>query len=394
MAIFGPSESGAYSRADVERKRKLAEALRSDSFQAREPFGALAKALTGARSGFEDTQAAEGEKKGNQIMADLLKSGDWQGAMGSEWATPQNLAMASLLQGREWEVGDRNASWAREDARAAAAAAQPDWQTIESGGDILRYNAKDPNSRPEMFFDGPEAAVEPVVINGQLVNPQTGARIGDFRDEPKPGFRALTPEEKAAAGLPPDVPAQVGPDGKIDVISGGGAGATPPSGYRTTPEGDLQFIPGGPADPATKGADLTQAEQRNQQLATVIEPELATVEQNWAALTDAGNQLKDVDVGGSRPGRAFTTPEYQQAINSLSTIVASYLYSVSGATATDEEIRRQVDLLTPKIGESQESAANKLDRIKTYARAVTDAAGGAAAPPPASSGGWSVIGVE
>src|SRR5688572_27528299 len=99
MAIFGPSESGAYSRADVERKRKLAEALRSDSFQAREPFGALAKALTGARSGFEDTQAAEGEKKGNQIMADLLKSGDWQGAMGSEWANPQNLAMASLMQG-------------------------------------------------------------------------------------------------------------------------------------------------------------------------------------------------------------------------------------------------------------------------------------------------------
>jgi hypothetical protein len=182
MAIFGPSESGAYSRADVERKRKLAEALRSDSFQAREPFGALAKALTGARSGFEDTQAAEGEKKGDQIMADLLKSGDWQGAMGSEWATPQNLAMASLLQGREWEVGDRQEQWAREDARAAAAAsaaaaaaAQPDWEFFESGGDRYRYNAKDPNSTPSMFFDGPDAPPEPPKLD-EIYDPVTGRK--------------------------------------------------------------------------------------------------------------------------------------------------------------------------------------------------------------------------
>lgn len=169
---------------------------------------------------------------------------------------------------------------------------------------------------------------------------------------------------------------------------------TAPSGYRWGQGGGLEFIPGGPADPAMKGADLTQAEQRNQQLATVIEPELATVEQNWTALTDAGNQMKDAEIGGTRPGRALTSPEYQQAINSLSTIVASYLYSVSGATATDEEIRRQVDLLTPKLGESEQSVANKLERIKTYARAVTTAGGGASPAGATSGNGWTVIGVE
>lgn len=161
MAIIG-QDSGAYSRADVERKRRLAEMLMKDNYQAREPFGALAKGLTGARAGFEDRQASEGEQQGNQIMADLLKSKDWQGVMGSEWATPQNLAMASMLQGREWNQQDQAANWAREDAQRAAAASQPS------------------------------------------------------------GYRPMTPEEKAAYGLPLDAPAQISADGKVDTIGGGG----------------------------------------------------------------------------------------------------------------------------------------------------------------------------
>jgi len=130
----------------------------------------------------------------------------------------------------------------------------------------------------------------------------------------------------------------------------------------------------------------TEGERRNQQLASVIEPELATLEQNWDALTDPGNQMAGAEVGGNRPGLAFTSPEYQQAINSLSAIVASYLYSVSGATATDEEIKRQVNLLTPRLGESEASANAKKDRIRQYAEAVKFAAG-RAAPSPGGSGG-------
>jgi hypothetical protein len=138
----------------------------------------------------------------------------------------------------------------------------------------------------------------------------------------------------------------------------------------------------------------TEGERRNNQLAMVIGPELDTVEKNWTALTDAGNQLKGAEVFGGRPGLATTSPEYQQAINSLSTIVASYLYSVSGATATDAEIKRQVELLTPKFGESEQSAKAKLDRIKTYAKAVTEAAGRAGAAPIPETGGYTVLGVE
>jgi hypothetical protein len=173
MALIGEANSGAYSRADVDRKRKLAEMLMGDDFQAREPFGALAKALTGSRAGYENTQADIGERQGDQIMADLLKRKDWQGVMGSEWATPQNLAMASMLQGREWNQQDQQANWAREDARFAQQQAQPDWQTLESGGDVYRWNSKDPTATPGLFFDGPDAPKEPPRIEEQF-DPATG----------------------------------------------------------------------------------------------------------------------------------------------------------------------------------------------------------------------------
>ena len=176
MALIGEANSGAYSRADVDRKRKLAEMLMGDDFQAREPFGALAKALTGARAGYENTQADQGERQGNQIMADLLQNKDWQGVMASEWASPQNLQMASMLQGRDWQVSDRDAGWAREDARAAAEAAQPDWEFFDQGGDRYRFNAKDPNSRPEVFFDGPDPVPEAPQIE-EAFDPVTGRPI-------------------------------------------------------------------------------------------------------------------------------------------------------------------------------------------------------------------------
>ena len=183
----------------------------------------------------------------------------------------------------------------------------------------------------------PAAAPKPIEVNGQLVDPNTYQVLGDFR----------TPEAAKERDAP--------------------------SGYQWSQSG-LTFIPGGPADPSTKGADLTQAEQRNQQLATVIAPELETLETNWDALTDLRNQTAGAEVPfAGRPGYALTTPEFQKADNALTTIIASYLYSVSGATATDEEIKRQKDILTPKVGESQQSTAQKKARIRVMAEAVADA---------------------
>lgn len=189
-------------------------------------------------------------------------------------------------------------------------------------------------------------AIKPMEINGQLVDPTTGKVLGDYRD-----------------------PA---------------AGPASPSGYRASADGGLEFIPGGPADPSTQ-AKTTEAQRRNQQLASVIAPELTTVETNWKALTDLGNQTT----------LGVASPEYQQASNALGTIAQSYLYSVSGAAAPAEEVRKIVDSVTPKIGESKASADQKLRRVKQMAQAVIDAGGGVAPVATSNSGnGWKVLGVE
>lgn len=186
---------------------------------------------------------------------------------------------------------------------------------------------------------GQADAVKPIEVNGQLVNPMTGQVIGDYRD-PQSGMGAA------------------------------------PSGYQWNPDGTQAFIPGGPADPANMGK-TTEAQRRNQQLASVIQPELATVEQNWGELANGGNQA-----GGMVPGigNALTSPGYQQASNSLATIAQSYLYSVSGAAATDAEVRKIVDSVTPKPFESQQSIDAKLARIRQMADAVIQAGGAGGAP--------------
>jgi hypothetical protein len=71
-----------------------------------------------------------------------------------------------------------------------------------------------------MDFIKPQDAVEPIEINGQLVDPVTREVLGDYRDQSSGGgYRPATAEEKAAYGLPPDAPAAMGPKG-IEIVSG------------------------------------------------------------------------------------------------------------------------------------------------------------------------------
>lgn len=155
---------------------------------------------------------------------------------------------------------------------------------------------------------------------------------------------------------------------------------SPPNGYRYRQDGTLEFIPGGPADPSTAGK-TTEATRRNQQLATVIVPELKSllgdpqsgVKGTFDSLGDLGQQMRG---GIPGVGNFLTSPEYQQAQNSMRTIVASYLYSVSGATANPGEVENQVSVLTPRPGDSPQTVAAKKQRLQDMVQAVVAAASG------------------
>ena len=171
---------------------------------------------------------------------------------------------------------------------------------------------------------------------------------------------------------------QFGPDNKPLAV---GQPATKtenvPAGYRANPDGTYSFIPGGPADPATAGK-TTEATRRNQELAKVMVPEAVsllgdgTTMGTFDALSNGLNQA-----AGSNPLTwGMSSPEYQRAKNSIDTIVASYLYSVSGATATPGEVQRLADSVTPKPFESPASVADKKARLQTFVQTVVEAAKG------------------
>jgi hypothetical protein len=124
-------------------------------------------------------RAGEAESAGMsqvaQALADARASGGSDGfldVMGNEWASPAQQLVAGELYKRSI----------------------PEWQTFESGGDILRWNQNDPESQPSVFYDGPDQG---------------------------PEFRTLAAEEAAQLGLPPGA-YQQGADGKISQIGGGG----------------------------------------------------------------------------------------------------------------------------------------------------------------------------
>ena len=202
------------------------------------------------------------------------------------------------------------------------------------------------------------------VVNNQIVDMDTMDVLGDFRD----------PEKPDAAHIP--------------------------SGYRPTADGQgLEFIPGGPADPASQAANKGDTEQtrRARQLATVVNPQIAIVEQNWESLKDAGDQLKGAtgQAGLAVPfGVGAPSSGYQQAANALQTIAQSYLYSVSGAAAPAEEVRKLVDSVTPRYGEDEASIDNKLALVKQMVAAINGMANGGAPQQSGQQGGPQVGAVE
>ena len=144
-------------------------------------------------------------------------------------------------------------------------------------------------------------------------------------------------------------------------------GAAPPSGYRYKPDGSLEFVPGGPADPAVAGRGTgkpTEDQAKNAQLYTLSKQILPQVLDNFSSL---GGTLNNVlSFGGS-----VTTPEsYKQAENGLNSLVANFLYSTSGATATPDEVKNRAATVRPKMGDSAETIELKKKALNDMVESI------------------------
>jgi hypothetical protein len=127
-----------------------------------------------------------------------------------------------------------------------------------------------------------------------------------------------------------------------------------------------------------------EQQQRDAKLYSVVGPELKIVEDNFSALSNLSDQALSAVPHGSDFGADYLkSSDYQRASNSLKTIIASYLYSVSGATAAPAEVENQAAVLTPKPGEAKASVDDKLARVRAMVDAIKNSRGGDA---PADSG--------
>jgi hypothetical protein len=125
----------------------------------------------------------------------------------------------------------------------------------------------------------------------------------------------------------------------------------------------------------------TEGERRAQSLYAVAAPELKRVEETFPALQDIYSRA----ASGVLPwgtDNYVTSPDYQRAKNSLTFLAQTYLYAMSGASAPDAEVEKIVRSVTPQPGESPESVADKMDRVKTMVEAIRMAGGPSAQPAP------------
>ena len=151
----------------------------------------------------------------------------------------------------------------------------------------------------------------------------------------------------------------------------------------TTPQDALLRAQGGSAvTTAAEGKPKTQVAKtvdqlKNEQLYDVVTPELKTLTKTWGELGSRQNHIFAA-IGDAKvpftnigiPKGSVTGTEYQMAETSLGVIAGSYIYSVSGATASPEEVKKIVSSLMPAFGEGDAQKKAKLSRVEKMVQAI------------------------
>lgn len=195
------------SPKEVASRRQVAAALAARNTAPKDIGEGIARVGDALLYRAEMGRAAQAEEQGRARAQELFSSiqgggadiSALMGAMADPWVSedPGMSAVTNALLQREMQKSDPGYQMDLAYRQAQLdQLGKPDWQMITDPvtGDVSRWNSRDPSSTPELFYD---ATQKPA------------------------GFRPLSIEEKASYGIPPDVPAQISADGKVDVLSTG-----------------------------------------------------------------------------------------------------------------------------------------------------------------------------
>jgi hypothetical protein len=171
----------------------------------------------------------------------------------------------------------------------------------------------------------------------------------------------------------------------------------PPAGYRLTPEGNLAFIPGGPADPNTgrKNATPTEDERRSAGLAIRMEGAIAAMQK----FPQAGRPEVPAEILRGMPlmpeaaANAATSKERQQVESAQLDALDAALTLATGAAYTKDQLKNLSKSYFPQLMDDPETVAAKEERLKKVIQTARIRAGraeGDIAKAGGASGGWSI----
>lgn len=231
---------------------------------------------------------------------------------------------------------------------------------------------------PDLPYEGTgmDAQNWNIVLTGDPNSPEYAAAYSQI-SQPK-----MTMQQTEQGLVPvwstPQLPANIRPPTSMAGAAPMGGGAGPAGSGIST----------GSVIPGTQKAP-TEQRARAQMMDSVISPEIETLLGDGTAQNpgtmDALNNGWDVAKDATGTAGRFApfgigTPSenFLKAKNAVRTLIASYLYVASGATANPGEVENQAAILTPQVGDPPNVVAGKKARIKVMADAVKALARGEA----------------
>lgn len=166
--------------------------------------------------------------------------------------------------------------------------------------------------------------------------------------------------------------------------AGGRGGMKAPSGYRWN-NGNLEFIPGGPADPAMKSSGApSEGERKSATLLARLEGSLGQMND---AIADDESAAKpgilaalagNIPFSGETARNLANSSERQRVEAAQLDILDAALTLGTGAAYTKEQLEGYRKSFFPQLGDSKDTVSDKQDRLNTVVNSARIAAGRAA----------------
>ena len=221
----------------------------------------------------------------------------------------------------------------------------------------------------------------PKVVGGSIYKPATGEFVTPQKQSSKlvpilvGGQPVLVPEEQAVGQIPANAQTMRGLGGGR-ASAGGGTSATgrAPSGYRFTPTGELEPIPGGPAASKAEGGEsfLTRKEMEKReaslpkatQSVKIVGNTMSTIEETVDRLLNNAEGLNGITglIYGRTPGVTDASRQAEADLNQLKNLAF-----VQGLTELREASKTGAGVgnVSNKEGERFENLKASLDRTQS-----------------------------